>query len=288
MINSDRRLSKFGRIGWLFANWLNNTRATRDLDQSLEFARFRTGNLHAVWSRVDATASPARRLCDMFWLSLPWEQIARQLNGSVRALEVGCGSGRYGFLLQDCLDDALAEYVGLDLTRDPQWDRFGTNSKFKFICTDSRTTGQYLTDVNLIITQSAIEHFEEDLDYFRQIADYIAITDRPVIQVHLMPSAACLTTYLWHGVRQYTPRTLSRVTRLFGSETSKRLYFLGSRDCNRVHRRYITYPWFLGKGDQRAHRAAAYDRELRQAVRQDDIRRTEMKRVSSRWSCKAA
>jgi hypothetical protein len=63
----------------------------------------------------------------------------------------------------------------------------------------------------------------------------------------------------------------SRITRLFGAETSKRLYSLGSAACNRLHRRYITYPWLLGKGDRCREHSAAYDRELREAIWQDDI-----------------
>jgi SAM-dependent methyltransferase len=203
-------------------------------------------------------------------LSLPWQRISSELNGAVKVLEVGCGTGKYGLLVQDCLGDAFAGYVGLDVTRHPDWDHHQSNPKIKLLCADSRNTAQYVADANLIITQSALEHFEEDLGFFRQIAGYVATADHPIIQFHLMPSAGCLTTFPWHGVRQYTPRTISRITRLFGAETSKRLYFLGSIACNRVHRRYITHPRLLGKGDQRRNRLAAYDRELHRAVQQDE------------------
>src|SRR5208283_5417616 len=101
-----------------------------------------------------------------------------------------------------------------------EWDNFESDPKFKLVRADSGSTAQYLADANLIITQSALEHFEKDLNFFRQIADHVARTRRPIVQFHLIPSAACLTTYPWHGVRQYTPRTISRITRLFGAETS--------------------------------------------------------------------
>jgi SAM-dependent methyltransferase len=202
---------------------------------------------------------------------LPWQRIASELNGSVKVLEVGCGTGRYSALLKDCLGDAFGGYVGIDVTRHAEWDSHQSNPKIELFCADSGSTAKYLADANLIITQSALEHFEEDLTFFRQIADYIATADRPMVQCHLMPSAGCLTTFLWHGVRQYTPRTISRITRLFGGETSKRLYFLGSAACNRVHRRYITYPWLLRRADRRRKYQDAYDRDLRQAMQQDEI-----------------
>ena len=270
-LNGDRRLSKFDRVHWLLVNWMNNTRPTSDLDPSLELARFHTGNAALHWSKIDSLASPSRGLCDLFWLSLPWQRIATELDGSVGALEVGCGTGRYGTLVQNCLGDAFGGYVGLDVTRRAEWDDHRSNPKIELICADSGSTAEYLAGANLIITQSALEHFEQDLTFFRQIAAHVAAADRPIVQIHLIPSAACLTTFPWHGVRQYTPRTISRITGLFGAETSKRLYSLGSAACNRLHRSYITYPWLLGKGDRRREQSAAYDRELRQAIWQDDI-----------------
>jgi hypothetical protein len=269
-INGDRRLSKLNRILWLLLNRLNNSRATSDLDPSLEFAQLRIPSAQSVWPRIDAKASPARRLCDLFWLTLPWQQIANELRNSVKALEIGCGTGRYGLLMRECLGDAFRGYVGLDATRHIEWDQHRSDPQFEFICADSGSIEQYLAGANLIFTQSALEHFEEDLTFFRQIAKYIATANRPILQFHLIPSASCLTTFPWHGVRQYTPRTVSRITRLFGPETTKRLYSLGSVACNRIHRRYVTYPQFLGKGDQRLEQSAAYDHDLREAVKQDE------------------
>ena len=91
-----------------------------------------------------------------------------------------------------------------------------------------------------------------------------------MIQVHLMPSAGCLGTYLWHGVRQYTPRTLSTITRLFGAETRRQVFFLGGSECNRVHRRFITYPWLRNGPDPRQLQPASYEQQLRAAIAKDD------------------
>lgn len=270
-INGDLRLSKADRVLWIVRNWLNNSRATSQLDPALELFRFKTASAVADWSKIDMGASPSRRLSDLFWLSLPWRQITRELGDSVRVLEVGCGTGRYGLMLENCLGEGLARYVGLDIRHHVQWDEHQANVKLAFVCADSANTQQYLADANLIITQSALEHFEYDMEFFRQMAAHVAAATQPLIQIHLMPSAACLTTFPWHGVRQYTPRTVSRITTLFGTETTRHLYFLGSAACNRIHRRYIIYPWLLRRGDLRQKRLGEYDRELREAVQRDDI-----------------
>jgi SAM-dependent methyltransferase len=269
-INGDRRLSIWNRARWLWVNWLNNTRAASNLDPSLILAAFIAGSNPSDWPKIDPKASPSRRLCDLFWRALPWPRIAAHLGNAVQVLEIGCGTGRYGVLAEECLDGAFAGYLGMDAVRHAEWDDHRSNPKFEFVCADSDTTYQYLSRANLIITQSALEHFERDLAFFRQLADHAASANRQMLQIHLMPSAACITTFPWHGVRQYTPRTVSRITRMFGAETQRRLYSLGSSACNRVHRRYITYPWLLGKDDQRARRPADYDRDLREAVRLDD------------------
>jgi len=64
---------------------------------------------------LETTSSPSRKVCDMFWHSLQWESIAKALDDSVKVLEVGCGSGRYGNLINDYLNGRLKEYIGIDL-----------------------------------------------------------------------------------------------------------------------------------------------------------------------------
>jgi hypothetical protein len=90
-----------------------------------------------------------------------------------------------------------------------------------------------------------------------------------VSDIPFCPSAACLKLYLLHGVRQYTPRTLSKFTRPSESGYAV-LYGLGGRDCNRLHFRFITLPLFLGRNaDMRLTRAAEYERRLYAAIKKD-------------------
>lgn len=275
-LNSDRGLTTPTRILWMFYNWLNNRFPVTNLDPGLELRYFNSDTFDEMLSRIVLTDSPARCVSNLFWYSLPWKEVSKKLGGEVRALEVGCGSGIYGELLAECLGDSLELYMGVDLYSHPAWKNFHDRHYFKFEQGDSRSVSEYLDGKNLIITQSAIEHFEEDLDYFRQVADYIKSTDRPVLQIHLMPSASCLYTYLWHGVRHYQPRNLSKITRLFGSETQKHLVSLGAGNCNSVHRKYITYPRLFGGGDQREIKKDDYSNELRKAI-EDDMKRPDIK-----------
>ena len=123
-------------------------------------------------------------------------------------------------------------------------------------------------ETNLIVSQSSIEHMDSDLSFFARVRSYLDSFDGPVLQVHLCPSAACLRTYLRHGVRQYTPRTLSHITRMFPAGTPL-LFGLGGAACNQLHFDFITVPLALGRGDQRLVRAAEYDARLRAAIARD-------------------
>jgi len=269
-LNADLPMSRLARLRWIGLNWRNNSAARKNVDQGLILTRFAAGGLDEFWTRIDPTVSPARRLCDLFWLSLPWTKVAAALGGTVRVLEIGCGSGRYGELLRDCLGGAFGGYRGLDVVRDEAWPALQRDPRFEFVCAGSDATAQYAGDANLIFTQSALEHFEGDMTFFRQLQTHIAGAGRPVLQLHLIPSAGCLRTFLWHGVRQYTPRTTSHITGLFGADCGKLLYALGGARCNRLHRRYVTWPWLFGRGDRRRQTTALYDAQLREAIRLDD------------------
>ena len=52
-------------------------------------------------------------------------------------------------------------------------------------------------ETNLFITQSAIEHFNYDLEYFEQIKTFIDKKQKNIIQIHLFPSPVSLWLYLF-------------------------------------------------------------------------------------------
>ena len=77
-----------------------------------------------------------------------------------------------------------------------------------------------------------------------------------------MPSGPCLYSFLWHGIRQYTPRTISKIVKLFDHNTKKYLYSLGNKSLNKIHQKYITIPRLLKKGDKRYLRKEQYNKDL--------------------------
>jgi len=259
VLNNDNGLSRINKIRWFAYNIINNSfpKIKSDPDLSQEIFQVSDFNLS-----LETTSSPSRRLCDIFWHSIPWASIAKALNDSVKVLEVGCGSGIYGNLINNYLNGRLKNYIGIDIKKNPKWGKFNNVKKFKFVVGNANSVSKLLTNSNLVITQSALEHFNEDITFFRQIVNYNKKMKKPMIQIHLMPSGPCLYTFLWHGVRQYTPRTISKITKLFDHNTKKYLYCLGNKSLNKLHQKYITIPRLLKKDDQRYLRKDQYNKDL--------------------------
>ncbi len=165
----------------------------------------------------------------------------------------------------------IASYTGLDEQLHPDWPEvMKQNSFIKLQQADSAQFASLIpAKTNLFISQSAIEHFPEDLTYFRQLRDFISARPSPALQIHLFPSAACLQLYRYHGVRQYTPRTVSAITRLFPHSICT-LFELGGPTCNALHWDFITKPILLESGmDRRDTETAAYTKELHSAIEAD-------------------
>lgn len=184
---------------------------------------------------------------------------------------MGCGSGRYGPRLFSWSDERIDSYTGADIHAHDAWDALQhQDRRLRFIEADASDAKHTIpSGTNFILSQSAIEHIDADLDFFEHIRDYARDLGTSVLQVHLLPSPACLRLYLLHGVRQYTPRTISKITRLFDNGYAL-LYRLGGRACNQLHYRFITAPLILWRrGDFRVTRAAEYERHAIAAIERD-------------------
>ncbi|MEX0898457.1 MAG: class I SAM-dependent methyltransferase [Steroidobacteraceae bacterium] len=262
-------MTKPQRICWLAFNMLNNALPRYNLDRKIRERKFQLSEqrLDELWNSIPQGASPSRRLSELFWLSLPWSAILRQV-GRINALEIGCGSGAYGRLLERVLGTGLERYLGVDIEAHDQWTA-NVDRRLSFKVGRAGDAHRYLQGINLILTQSALEHFEEDLLYFSQVSDFVKANKHPILQIHLIPTASCITTFPWHGIREYTPRTISRITGLFCPETLVYLFSLGGSRCNRTHRKYITWPHLWNGSDLRRSRMDDYRTSVRSAILSD-------------------
>jgi len=270
-LSADLGLTRNRLRLWMALNWSNNHFLPNSCAPHLAQRDFEADTSEQAWSRTGTLSSPPRKLSDLFWLQLPWDAIHTEL-GKLAVFDSGCGSGSYGPLLETYSGRPLDRYVGVDIEERQQWTQLTEQHRnYRFHCANSSDLLPYIPDdATLIMSQSAIEHFENDLKYFADIAGFVQVASRPVIQIHLFPSSACLELYLGHGVRQYTPRTVSRITRLFEPFSYSTLFRLGGKSCNELHLEFITIPLLRQRiGDMRNSRSAEYDSRLRTAVEAD-------------------
>jgi len=267
-LNADRRLpfGPAGKLAWLALNRLNNARPYQDVDPRLQIRDFRCDALDARAAGLPAGISPSRLLSDLFWITLPWSAIHTELGGPIHVFDIGCGTGQYGPRLLSWSGERIVEYVGTDIQVPSSWP---DDPRLTFVRAEASTLTAFPPAANFIMSQSTIEHIDDDLRFFQHVRDHVQARREPTLQVHLCPSAGCLPTYLWHGVRQYTPRTLSRITSLF-ADSDLWLFRLGGHACNRLHFQFITGPHFIWRtGDRRAKEPAPYQARLVRALAED-------------------
>jgi SAM-dependent methyltransferase len=270
--NSDEGLTHPQKVLWMLLNVVNNSWFPNVRDQHLAVRDFKPDLSEEYWVECHGgTASPSRTLANLFLMQLPWDQIQSELR-YINILDVGCGSGNNGTRLQSWSGGRISSYVGADMREHSNWkDVSGRNEGFRFLCADAQDIYSYFPgDTNFIMSQSAIEHLRQDIDFFTEIRAVLDHSVKPVIQVHLLPSAAGLSLYRWHGVRQYTPRTISLFSRMFNDCSYSRLYRLGGPVCNAVHMGFITKPLFAkGLADMHKPRPGPYSDRVRAAIAGD-------------------
>lgn len=260
-----------GRCAYFLLNILHNTWFPNMVGHFMETRDFRFVFSDEEWQRTNLRCSPSRKLSDFFWMKLPWEDIRQEL-GEIHVLDTGCGSGNYALRLQSFSGGRISGYTGMDICSHANWKRLmAVHEWINLKVHDSVSISPSIPEqTNLIISQSAIEHFEEDISYFLEIRKYIENAQRDVIQIHLFPSSSCLFLYLLHGVRQYTPRSAATIARLFKKYSYAVLYRLGGKSCNKLHFNYITKPLLLKMGnDFRQTRQELYDLAMKESIRRD-------------------
>ena len=277
-LSADKGLNRFQKALYMLLNLANNMFPYAHLDNSLEIRDFTCKDLGKDWPRLDIEIFPSRRittptrkLSDLFWLRLPWDKIKEELN-EIHVLDTGCGSGDYGRILEDFSDNKISSYTGIDIHKHDNWTKLEeTYSNFRFHQFEGNDISGCIPEgTNFFMTQSAIEHFDEDLSFFEQIRDYMLSCQRSIIQIHLFTSRSCLRLYRFHGARQYTPRTVSKITRLFKDFSYAVLFNLGGKECKHLHYEYNTKPLLIQKMEALSdQKIKEYDRLLPGAIEED-------------------
>jgi len=241
-LNSDKNLGLIGKLLWSFLNLLNNNYFP-NRSKDLCAMNFCPEIDEDDWGRIPIKASPSRALSDLFWLTLDWEAVKSEL-GNINIFDTGAGKGEYALKLNN-FAGGISTYFGVDISPCREWEH--TMREHRFV-TMKQHRSNTISDVipsetNFFMTQSAVEHFEEDLLFFKQIQNYIDGTNRNTIQIHLFPSSACFKLYRCHGIRQYTPRTISTIVQIFSSlNTYSILFGIGGENCRNLHHQFITHP----------------------------------------------
>jgi SAM-dependent methyltransferase len=271
IINADRGINIFKKKLFYLSNKINNSFSNQFVDENLFFLNFMDKDLNIHYNMLDFKSSPSRKLSNLFWLNLPWEKIKRELN-EINIFDTGCGKGNYSKLFMEYSLNGINSYKGIDVSYSKEWELLASNNgNFSFNKFDGFNVFDEIPDhSNLFITQSAIEHFEFDLEYFNQLKRYILEEKCNTLQIHLFPSKECLKLYQFHGIRQYTPRTISKITKLFNDFSYSVLFSLGGPCCNAIHWNYITKPLFKEKiGDLRDKKTKEYNQKLYNAIEKD-------------------
>ena len=271
-LNADKGLNFFEKILYLILNIINNMFPYTFLDSRLKVCPYQDPQWASEMDDTYATSSVGRRLSDVFWRTLPWTEIEEEL-GEIHIFDTGCGHGNYGKRLLEASGGRVKTYTGVDAKRRDNWIELETAyPNFRFLESTSSDIRHLIPpNANMFVTQSAIEHFDEDLPFFEQIREHIDQLGTPAIQIHNFPGRAILPLYLFHGIRQYTPRTVSKITRLFKDTSTKMyLYGLGGKRGKRVHWKYFTWPLLVLRGRATwSDDVSKYDREVKQAISWD-------------------
>jgi hypothetical protein len=270
-INSDRDISLFKKILWLWLNFINNNLFSFKAP-NYRIYPFTPSLKKTDFDNLNHNSSPSRALSNLFWIKIDYEKVYLELGG-LHVFDTGTGSGSAALQIENH-GGVISSFYGVDSNPNDSWQDLMRNNKHITFSQNSSSSifKDIPKDTNLFITQSAVEHFDDDLNFFHEIKRFIDLDDKNVIQIHLIPSSACLKLYLLHGVRQYNQRTISKIVSIFdNANTSASLFSLGGSNCNKLHFKYITRPELLSfkKISMRNERKEKYFSLLENAINLD-------------------
>jgi len=189
--------------------------------------------------------TPARILCDGFWSSINFENLKLQLNSNLNFFDIGCGSGLYGKFLKDITGKFFDNYTGLDIYKHRDYPL-----EFNHINTKAENVYNHIDKkTNFVISQSSLEHIEQDTLVLEEITKKLIENNTPFIQIHMVPASMCLWLYLWHGYRQYSKKNLSNISDQLKKKFDVNSFItpIGGRLSFWTHLRYVTLPVYIRK-----------------------------------------
>ncbi len=238
-VNADYFMSTSDKLKYFLFNLVNNL-GTKIRMRDIKVEKFNPSKSAVIehLNKITDPTSPSRIMSNIFWEYLDWRLIREKLNGEIRVLEVGCGTGKYGEKLNRVA--SIDSYKGVDIEAREEW-RLNQVDHFFFQRASFEDFSEFTSRENLIITQSALEHFNHDLQFFESIGNYAKKCDFPIVSIHLFPSPMCLFTFLFHGIRQYNRRSILKLIRSCGVPQIVNLYILGGLRSNLFHLVQITF-----------------------------------------------
>ena len=266
-INADFELTRKLKAKYFLLNLLNNLHS-RCKTSEFKLHKFnpRDETLSSALIDMSEPTSPSRIICNMFWNDLDWDLMAQNLKGPLKVIEVGCGSGRYGSIIDGLT--SMDSYLGVDINDSHDWQH-NSSKVISFKIGSYEDFATHTTDQNLIITQSALEHFNNDLDFFSSIGQYANSKNFPVLSIHLFPSSVGLFKFLLHGIRQYNRRTISDLVSRARPQVPGNLYVLGGWSSNFVHLTAITLRSLVLRRSLAAYEVGSFSRKVRKAIYRD-------------------
>jgi len=243
-----RELLPLKWIYWLLINIFNNNLRPKkpDFNKYKFIEKFKISSTDLKNIEKKEFSSPSRVLCNLFWEKINWENVKNEI-GELNILDTGCGDGTYSLKLNRYAK-GINSYRGIDLIKNKKWSKLTQehsfidfkNQTYLNVCKSAKSK------TNIFISQSAIEHFQYDLQYFQEIKKFINASKNNTIQIHLFPSPACLWLYLFHGFRQYNLNSILKILKIYKNENCYfKIYPLGGTNCNLQHFKSISIPHFI-------------------------------------------
>lgn len=259
-ISGDTPLSLPRHLRWTLSNLLEQWRDTVP-DKRPSFAPPST-----TWpSFTTAKPSPPRLWCDLFWSHCA-PAVDRLLDAPPDVLDVGCGRGDYARAFLQCFPH-LTRYRGVDAFDFAEW-RSAADRRLSFAQRRAEDLGPAdLDGCNLVVSTSALEHVQNDLEMFARISEQTR--GRRLLQLHLIPGAELWRNTGPHGFRGYSARAISKIAALFPDDETC-VAALGGSASRHVHRNWVfdrLRPLPRSVQDRRAD--PAYARTLTAAVQAD-------------------